>query len=191
MLNYIWAFMLMIGIGWGAIHGQMSEITQGILGGAKDAVSLSLTMLGILAFWSGIMEIAQRAGILQSINRLLSPVLDWLFPDIERKHPAREYISMNIAANILGLGWAATPSGLEAMKQLQKTNPNSECASNAMCAFLVLNISSLQLIPVNVIAYRSEYGSIQPAAVTGPAIIATLFSTIVAIVFIKFMYRKS
>lgn len=189
MLNKIWAGMIFIGIVFGIIHGKMQEVTNGILSGAQDAVSLCISLAGILAFWSGIMEIAKESGFLQKLSKGLTPFLDFLFPDVPKNHPAREQMSANIAANILGLGWAATPSGLEAMKQLKQLNGNSEVASRSMCAFLVLNISSLQLIPVNMIAYRSQYGAVNPTAIVGPAIVATLVSTIVGILFIKGMMK--
>lgn len=185
MLNTIWAGMILIGIIWGMIYGKMPQITNGILSGAQDSVNLCISLAGILAFWSGIMEIAKESGFLQKLSKSLTPFLDFLFPDVPRNHPAREQMSANIAANILGLGWAATPSGLEAMKQLKQLNGNSEVASRSMCAFLVLNISSLQLIPVNMIAYRSQYGAVNPTAIVGPAIVATSISTLVGIVFIK------
>ena len=189
MLNNLWAGMIFIGIIFGIIHGKMQEVTNGILSGAQDAVSLCISLAGILAFWSGIMEIAKESGFLQKLSKSLTPFLDFLFPDVPRNHPAREQMSANIAANILGLGWAATPSGLEAMKQLKQLNGNSEIASRSMCAFLVLNISSLQLIPVNMIAYRSQYGAVNPTAIVGPAIVATFISTVVGILFIKGMMK--
>jgi spore maturation protein A len=189
MLNSIWAGMILIGIVWGTLHGQISSITEGILSGAEDAVNLCISLLGILSFWSGMMQIAEESGFLQKLSHRLGPFLDFLFPEIPKNHPAREHISANIVANVLGLGWAATPSGLEAIKQLQQLNKNSEIASNSMCAFLILNISSLQLIPINVIAYRNQYGSVNPTAIVAPAIVATTISTITAIVFIRFMMK--
>jgi spore maturation protein A len=189
MLNSIWAGMILIGIVWGTLHGQISSITEGILSGAEDAVNLCISLLGILSFWSGMMQIAEESGFLQKLSHRLSPFLDFLFPEIPKNHPAREHISANIVANVLGLGWAATPSGLEAIKQLQQLNKDSEVASNSMCAFLILNISSLQLIPINVIAYRNQYGSVNPTAIVAPAIVATTISTITAIVFIRFMMK--
>jgi spore maturation protein A len=189
MLNSIWAGMILIGIVWGTAHGRISSITEGILSGAEDAVNLCISLLGILSFWSGMMQIAKESGFLQKLSHRLTPFLDFLFPEIPKNHPAREHISANIVANVLGLGWAATPSGLEAIKQLQQLNKNSEIASNSMCAFLILNISSLQLIPINVIAYRNQYGSVNPTAIVAPAIVATTISTITAIVFIRFMMK--
>lgn len=194
MLNFIWAFMLLIGIVFGAITGNMKEVTDGALNSAKEAVTLCITMLGVMALWSGLMEIAQKSGLIAKMTRGLSPFINFMFPRIPKEHKSREYISTNIIANILGLGWACTPAGLKAMEELSKlekerTGKNSIMANKEMCTFLILNISSLQLIPVNMIVYRGQYGSVNPAAVIAPAIIATLFSTMVAVLFCKIQER--
>lgn len=207
MMNYLWGGMLIIGIVYGAITGNMQAITDSVLTSAKEAVTLSIAMLGIVAFWSGLMEVAVEAGIMESMMKLLNPFLHFLFPGIPRNHPALRSIGVNFVANILGLGWAATPAGLKAMKelaQLERERGNSafldteiedkrrgdilcenRVASHEMCTFLVMNISSLQLIPVNVIAYRSQYGSVYPASIIVPAIIATLINTVVAVIYCK------
>ena len=184
MLNFLWAGMVLIGIFYGAFTGNISAIGDGAINATKDAVSLSITMLGVISMWSGLMEIAGSCGIVSGASRLLSPFIHFLFPDIPKNHKATEYITTNIIANIFGLGWAATPAGLKAMTELSSLN-NSKTASNAMCTFLVINISSLQLIPVNMIAYRAQYGSKNPSAIVFPAIIATISSTIVAIIYCK------
>ena len=155
-------------------------------------------MLGIMSMWTGLIEIAKRSGLLDQITRKLDPVLHFLFPRIPKDHIAKEYISANIVANLLGLGWAATPMGLKAMKELAKiererlsdTGRPIRKASDEMCTFLIINISSLQLIPVSTIAYRFQYGSVNPAAVVFPGLIATTISTIVAIIFCRIMCRK-
>lgn len=195
MLNYLWAFMVLVGILWGALHGTMSQVTQGMLDSAKEAVSLCITMLGVMALWTGILEIGQQAGLIGQITKRMKPVLKFLFPNLPKGHPAGDAIATNIIANVLGLGWAATPAGLKAMEELAKLEKErkrvSGCvASNEMCTFLIINISSLQLIPVNMIAYRSQYGSVNPAAIVGPAIVATAVSTLVAVFFCKCMDRK-
>ena len=128
-----------------------------------------------------------KSGLMKKIAKTMYPFIHWLFPDIPPRHKANEYIAANMAANILGLGWAATPAGLKAMRELQKLEEGGGRASDMMCAFLVLNISSLQLVPINMIAYRSQYGSVNPAAVVLPAICATMISTMAGIVFIKIM----
>jgi spore maturation protein A len=195
MLNYIWAFMILIGILYGAFTGNISEVSNGFLTSSKEAVALCITMLGVLSFWSGIMEIGKRAGIIRQMTKLIMPFVNFLFPNIPKNHESREYITTNIIANILGLGWAATPPGLRAMESLSKLNEEKNgrkkvhISSDEMCTFLVINISSLQIIPMNIIAYRSQYGSINPAAIVVPAIIATSASTMAAIIFCKLMTR--
>ena len=163
---------------------------------------LCITMLGVMSMWTGIMNVAKKAGLIDAMTRALRPVLRFLFPDIPREHEANEYIAANIIANVLGLGWAATPAGLKAMKELEKVEEERRnekvakrtihavskgTASNEMCTFLIMNISSLQLIPVNIIAYRSQYHSTSPAAVTGPCFAATMVSTLAAVIFCKIM----
>lgn len=191
MLNILWGGMILIGILWGAFHGTLGIVTDQILSSAKDAVNLCITMLGILSFWSGILEIGQQAGLLERFSRFLRPVMRFLFPEVPNGHPAQQAMSTNIIANMLGLGWAATPAGLQAMEELATLSPISSLekscttASNAMCTFLILNMSSLQLIPINMIAYRSQYGSVSPAVIVMPALLATTISTVVGVVAAK------
>lgn len=279
MLNFIWAAMILLAVIYGAISGNMSEVTDAALDSAGEAVSLCITMAGVVALWMGLMEIAQKAGLVRKLTRGIMPFLKFMFPRIPKGHPAEGYIATNIIANVLGLGWACTPAGLKAMEalaQLEAERGNPEyledkktesrsmqrevawenpagkgfgqqvqgrtdngtmrgntggesdrkhgsfwkgesfggtgrefrqgyrrtevsgggCeksggrrASNEMCTFLILNISSLQLIPVNMIAYRSQYGSANPTAIIAPAIAATLISTLVAIVYCKIKDR--
>ena len=190
MLNILWGVMMLIGIIWGDFHGRMAEVTEGALTGAKDAVSLCITMLGVMSVWTGLLEIAKKSGLIQSMTKGLAPFVNYMFPEIPKGHPVKEDISTNIIANILGLGWAATPAGLQAMKGLEELNPHPGTATKSMCTFLIINISSLQLIPINMIAYRSQYGSVNPAAVVGPALVATLITTLVGIIFARIMSRK-
>lgn len=216
MLNYIWAFMIMLGVIYAAFTGHMDDVTNAALDSAGEAISLCITMAGVVALWMGLMEIAKEAGLIRKMTRGISPFLDFMFPNIPKRHPAREYIATNIIANILGLGWACTPAGLKAMEELanleaERGNPaymeskavsdvvvsamsgkgkKERVASNEMCNFLILNISSLQLIPVNMIAYRQQYGSVNPAGVIAPAIVATCVSTVTAIVYCKVKDRR-
>lgn len=199
MLNMIWAVMILLGVIFAACTGQMSAVTNAALDSAGEAIQLCITMAGVMALWMGIMEIGERAGLVEKLTNAISPFLSFMFPHIPRKHPARGYIATNIIANVLGLGWACTPAGLKAMEELAKLEQergtsapktgSGRVASNEMCTFLILNISSLQLIPVNMIAYRSQYGSVNPAAVIIPAIIATCVSTLTAIVYCKLKDR--
>lgn len=203
MLNAIWAGMIVLGILYGAFTGNLEAVSNAALESAGEAVDLCITMCGIMGLWTGLMKIAQQAGLIAALTRGISPFVSFLFPRIPKNHPARESISTNIVANVLGLGWAATPAGLEAMEELQKLEEDRRLgkaagpvrkrgvASNEMCTFLIVNISSLQLIPVSVIAYRSQYGSVNPAAVVGPGIVATAVSTGAAILFCRIMDRKS
>ena len=212
MMNYIWGGMLIIGIIFGVVTGNMQAVTDAVLQSSKEAVTLGISMFGIVAFWTGLMEVAGEAGVIAGLTRLIAPFMRFLFPQIPKGHRAWDSLSANFVANILGLGWAATPAGLRAMsdlEELERARGNNEfvvtaasgslgslkncearAASNEMCTFLVMNISSLQLIPVNIIAYRSQYGSANPAAVIAPAIVATFFSTVVAVVYFKIMHRK-
>lgn len=201
MLNMIWAVMILLAVVYAAFTGRMSDVTNAALNSAGEAISLCLTMAGVVALWMGLMEIAKKAGLIERLTKGISPFLTFLFPRIPKSHPAREYIATNIIANVLGLGWACTPAGLRAMEELAKLERErgtpgygegaaaQRSASNEMCSFLILNISSLQLIPVNMIAYRSQYGSAKPTAIIAPAIVATLFSSVVAILYCKLKDR--
>ena len=187
MLNILWVIMIAGGIFFAAFHGTMGQITESFISSSTEAVNLCIFMLGVIGVWNGMMEIAVKSGLMKKIAKTMYPFIHWLFPDIPPRHKANEYIAANMAANILGLGWAATPAGLKAMRELQKLEEGGGRASDMMCAFLVLNISSLQLVPINMIAYRSQYGSVNPTAVVLPAILATMISTLAGILFIKGM----
>ena len=183
MLNYLWGFMIVLGVTIGVISGNIGEVSKVTINSSKEAVALCITMLGIMAMWTGIMQVAKSCGLVASFTRALRPIIRFLYPDIPKDHIANEYIASNMIANILGLGWAATPMGLMAMKELKILNRNSEVASYDMCTLLIINISSLQLIPVNIIAYRSQYGSANPAEILGAGLIATLCSTCIGVTF--------
>ena len=202
MLNYIWGGMILIGIIYGSLTGHMAEVTNAALDSTREAVNLCITMIGVMALWMGLMEIAEKAGLIDKWTRAISPFVSFMFPDIPKEHTARKYISANIIANVLGLGWACTPAGLKAMEELAKLeaergNPEywqrkggensagggrKRTASREMCVFLILNISSLQLIPVNMIAYRSQYGSVNPAAIVAANTICVKKSALIRIV---------
>lgn len=196
MLNYIWAFMIIIGIIYAIITGNIDAVSNGFLDSSKEAITLCITMLGVVSFWTGIMEVGKQAGIIRQLTKIITPLVNFLFPKIPKDHKSREYITTNMIANILGLGWAATPPGLKAMESLAELNREKNgdakihIASDEMCTFLVINISSLQLIPVNIIAYRSQYGSVNPTAIVAPAIVATLVSTIVGVIYCKIRSRN-
>lgn len=194
-MNVLWAGMMLMAIIYGTFHGTIPAVTQAALDSAKEAVSLCITMLGILSFWMGLMQVGSASGLIGRMTRGIRPVLRWLFPRIPEDHPALEQIAVNCIANVLGLGWAATPAGLKAMEELSELEKKRRAypagvASDEMCTFLILNISSLQLIPVNIIAYRSQYGSVNPTLIVGPAIVATMVSTAVAVVFCRIMQKS-
>ena len=201
-MNILWAGMMLVAVIYGAFHGTMPQVTQAAIDSSKEAVMLCITMLGILSFWMGLMEIGSEAGLIHGLTMKMRPFLHWVFPKIPEGHPAMDAISTNCIANVLGLGWAATPAGLKAMEELSRLEMDRRkkhlpeaapegTASQEMCTFLVLNISSLQLIPVNIIAYRSQYGSVRPVAVVGPAILATLISTGAGVLFCKWKTRRN
>ena len=185
-MNRLWSGMLLLGIAYGAFCGKLPEVTDGALRASKEAVVLAISLLGVTGLWSGLMEIARKAGMIDSLVKKMGPVMRFLFP--------------NMICNVFGLGAAATPPGLLAMEQFEeleeerRKNKNPAAvpkgtANREMCTFLILNISSLQLIPVNVIAYRSQYGSVHPTAIVGPALAATAASTVAAVLFCKCMEK--
>ena len=198
-MNYLWGGMLIVGIIYGALTGNLNEVANGAINASKEAVNLAVALLGVTAMWSGLMEIASGAGIIDWLTRKIRPILRFLFPRITDGHPALEAISVNMIANFFGLGAAATPAGLRAMEELEgleEERRKKGCgvprgtANREMCTFLIVNISSLQLIPVNVIAYRGQYGSVNPTAIVGPAIAATAVSTLAGVVFCKVMDKR-
>lgn len=203
-MDYLWAGMLLIGILYGSLTGNIHAVSDAILSSGGEAITLCITTAGILTLWTGLMEIAKTSGILSAATRIIRPFIRFLFPDLPQNHPALDHLSFNFIANFLGLNWAATPAGLKAMEELanlekERMNPSyltedallPRAASNEMCNFLIINISSLQLIPINIIAYRQQYGSIQPAAIIAPAILATFCSTLVAVIFCKCMKKHN
>ena len=207
----MWSGMVLIGIVYGIFAGNLKEVTEAAVSSSRDAVSLCISMAGVVAMWSGLMKIAEMAGLVEQLSRKMRPVVAFLFPGLGEKSEACKYISLNFLSNILGLGWAATPAGLKAMECLKQEQERglagkkegnitenvklakrqSITASREMCTFLIINISSLQLIPVNIIAYRMQYGSVEPTAVVAPAILATAASTVVAVIFCKVMDRRN
>jgi len=195
MLNYIWTVMILLGVIYGAFTGHLDAVTNAALDSAQDAISLCITMAGVMALWMGLMEIAKEAGLIEKMTRGIRPFLTFMFPKIPPNHPALGYIATNIIANILGLGWACTPAGLKAMEALadleKERGKTGQTASSEMCSFLILNISSLQLIPVNMIAYRSQYGSANPAGIIAPAILATSISSVAAIIYCKWKEKSA
>lgn len=190
-MDYLWAGMLFLGILYGSFTGNISAVSTAAISAGGEAISLCITTAGVLTLWTGLMEIAKTSGLITSAAKVIRPLISYLFPNLPKEHPAAEHISLNFIANFLGLNWGATPAGLKAMEELsnleaERGNP-TDIASDEMCTFLIINISSLQLIPISMIAYRQQYGSVNPAAIIGPAILATLINTLAAIIFCKIM----
>ena len=188
--------MILVGIVYAILTGNVATITDAALDSAGEGVSLCITMAGVMGLWMGLMEIAQESGMVEKMTNGIRPFLRLLFPKIPEGHNSLKYIATNMIANVLGLGWACMPAGLKAMEELatlEKERGNPEygeknfsgirSASIEMCIFLIVNISSLQLIPINIIAYRSQYGSVNPGAIVGPAILATVVSALGGVVF--------
>ena len=211
-MTYLWGGMLLIGIVYGVLVGNVDEVTKAFVSCSEEAVSLCISMAGITAMWTGMMKIAENSGLVTELAAKMRPLIRFLFPKLDTESKAAHYICLNFLSNVLGLSWASTSSGLCAMKelkelQLQKENAekntedsgkkdavknSSMIASNEMCTFLIINVSSLQLIPVNMIAYRAKYGSADPTAIVGSAILATAVSTAVAVIFCRIAgkYKK-
>lgn len=190
MMNYLWGGMLLLGVIYGAFAGTLDGVTEAIINSAKEAVNLVIAIAGITAFWTGIMKIAEQAGLVEKLARKIQPLLRFLFPELKNQEKANYYISLNFLSNFLGLSHASTGSGLLAFQELDRLNGYSTIASKSMCTFLIINVSSLQLLPINMIAYRAQYGSPNPAAIVGPAIFATGMSTLAAVIFCRIMNGK-
>jgi spore maturation protein A len=189
MLNYLWGGMILLAILVAVFTGNMAALTNAAIESAREAVTLCITMLGVLSMWTGLMTVAEKAGLIGALSRRAKPLLRYLFPQLGRNHPAHEPIATNFIANILGLGWAATPSGLKAMEVLQKDNPTPDTATPSMRMFMVINMSSLQLVTISVVAYRMQYGSANPSEIIGPGLIITIVTTFVAVGFCKLLER--
>lgn len=189
MLNYVWLFLAVSAVIIGGINGHLKELTDGIVKGAETAVTVAIGLIGIMALWLGIMRIAEKSGLVKLLANFLQPVFKFLFPDVPKGHPAISSMTMNIAANMLGLSNAATPLGLRAMKDLQSLNPTPDTATNAMCTFLAINTSSVQLIPMTAVAILASAGSKYPTAIVGTSLLATFCSTLAGIGAVKWMEK--
>ncbi|MDO7905108.1 nucleoside recognition domain-containing protein [Paenibacillus sp. JX-17] len=181
MINLIWMGLIVIGFIFAAVQGKIEVVTQAAFDGAATGVTVCIGLISVLVFWMGMMKMAEDAGLLGKIAKLLSPVVSFLFPDVPKNHPAMGYILSNMSANLLGLGNAATPMGIKAMQQLQELNPDKQSASPAMCTLLALNTASITLIPTTLIAIRLNYHSANPAEIVGTTLLATAVATAAAI----------
>ena len=189
MLNIIWPLFIVISFIYAFFSGNIEQVSNGIFESLTDVVNLSLTFLGTMCLWNGIMEIAKKTTLIKKLTSLLKPLIKFLFPELTKNEKAKEEISMNIIANVLGLGNAATPLGLKAMKTMQKENKDKTTLSNSMAMFILINTASIQLIPTNVIAIRNSLNSTAPTQIIYPVWIATIVAAISSImaakVFIK------
>lgn len=191
MINAIWLGLILIGTIVSIINGNVEAVTDSVISSSKSAVEIAIGLIGVMAFWLGLMRIAEEAGLVKALGRGLKPIMKRLFPEIPEDHPAVGSIVANIAANFFGLGNAATPLGIKAMQELQELNDNKEEATNAMVLFLAINTSSVTLISSSVIAYRAAANSANVTEIIGPTIIATIISTAVAIISSKFLQNLS
>ena len=191
MVSYIWAFLIGVGIIYSISSGNIEVINNSILTNANEALDLILNLLPIIVLWTGILKIAEVSGLLDKFARLLNPILSKIFPDLPKDNKALGYISSNIAANMLGLGSAATPAGLKAMNELQKINPYKDTATTPMITFLILNTAGVTIIPTTILALRAAYNSASPSEIIMPAIIATTCSSIAGLTMDYFIRRKN
>ncbi|KAB3531819.1 nucleoside recognition domain-containing protein [Alkaliphilus serpentinus] len=184
-MNFIWAFIILIGILVATLTGKLNVTNEVILGDAQEAIVFAISLTGIMSVWLGLMNIAKKSGLIKSFGNLMKPLTKLLFPTVPPNHPALSAIIMNMVANMMGAGNSATALGLKAMEDLQSLNKNKRVASDAMCMFLVINMSSIQLIPLTVLKLRKDAGSIFPEEIIITSIIATAISTIVGILVCK------
>ncbi len=189
MLNYIWLGLMIIALIVGAINGKISEVTQAAFEYAEASVEIAIGLIGIMAFWLGIMKIAEEGGLVRLLAKAIKPISKRIFPDVPHDHPAMGAMILNIAANWLGLSNAATPLGLKAMEELQKLNDKKDTATNAMATFLALNTGSITLIPATIIGVRVTLGSKDPAEIIGTTIFASVCATIFAVSATKLLQR--
>lgn len=181
MINIIWLLMIVTGFAFAAAKGNIEVVTQAAFDGAATGVTVCLGLISVLVFWMGMMKMAEDAGLLGRIAKLLGPVVAFLFPDVPRNHPAMGYILSNMSANLLGLGNAATPMGIKAMQELQELNPDKQTASPAMCTLLALNTASITIIPTTLIAIRLNYHSANATEIVGTTLMATVIATLAAL----------
>lgn len=188
-MNIVWLLLLVLAVVTAMVNGTMSQVSDAAFSSANTAVQLAIGLVGGMTLFLGLMRVAQDAGLVQALARAMRPLFKYLFPDVPKDHPALGAMAMNIGANIMGLGDAATPMGLKAMQELQAINPDKDSATDAMCMFLAINSSSVQLIPVMVISLRAAAGSKNPSEIIMASILATACSTAVAIAAAKLFSR--
>lgn len=190
LLNIIWPLFIVISVIYSLITGNIENVSNGIFESASSAVNLTITFLGTICLWNGIMEIAKKTSLINSLSKILQPIISFLFPELKNNIEAKEAISMNIVANLFGLGNAATPLGLNAMKILQKENNKKDTLTNSMAMLIVINTASIQIIPTNVIAIRSSLGSSSPSGIILQVWFSTIIAALVAVISTKILMKR-
>lgn len=182
MVNFIWLLLLVVGIVYAGISGRVSLVTPSAISAAETAVVLSFKLMGVMCLWLGMMKIAEAAGLIRGVARLVGPIIRLVFPSVPRGHPAIGAIVMTVSANMLGLGNAVTPLGIKAMQELQKLNHDKDTASEAMCTLLAICTAGFTLVPATVIALRSAAGSVNPPEIVGATLVVSLAATTAVLV---------
>jgi spore maturation protein A len=190
LISYLWAGMICLAILTAALTGKIEVIAPSLFNSAEQGVTVAFGLISIMTFWLGIMKLIEASGLIEILKKVLRPLAYFLFPAVPRDHPAMNAVLMNMSANVLGLGNAATPFGIKAMEELQRLNPLRDTASDEMCTFLALNTSSLTLLPTTIIALRAAAGSLNPTEIVGTTIVATFCSTAAAIVIDRLLRRR-
>ncbi len=190
MINYIWFFLILIGVVTAVATGNIDVINIAVVEDASEAVMFAIGLTGIMAVWLGLMNIAEKSGLIKSFSKLLTPITSFLFPDIPKGHPAMSAIVMNLVTNMFGAGNSATAIGLKAMEEMNSLNRDKKRATNAMCMFLVINMSSVQLVPLTVIKIRADAGSLNPTEIIGTSLVATAISSIIGVLSAKILEKK-
>ncbi len=189
MLGYIWFFFIITAIIIGGISGKIDAVVQSIVDSSKLAVEISISLIGVMAFWLGMMKIAEKSGIVAVISKVIKPITKRIFPDVPQEHPAIGHMAMNFTANALGVTNAATPIGIKAMNELQKLNPSKKIATNSMCTFLAINTAGVQIVPASIIAVLAAAGAKNPMVIIGPTFISTLIALISAVTVVKILEK--
>ena len=188
-MGYIWVFLIAVSIIVAVINGKVPEVTQSITSNAKIAVEISISLIGVMAFWLGLVKLAEKSGLIKIISKIVQPITDFLFPEIPKGHSSLGNIAMNVSANALVVTNAATPVGIKAMQEMQELNPNKDNATNPMCTFLAINTAGFQIVPASVIAVLVAAGATNPTEIIAPTILTTFLGLIIAVITVKFLQR--
>lgn len=191
MLNIVWPIFIIISFSYAIFSGNLQNLNNSIFNSTADAIELTLSLLGTMCLWSGIMKIASKTTLIDKLTKIVQPFINFLFPELRKNEKIKKEISMNMIANILGLGNAATPLGLKAMKSMQEENTKKDTLSNSMMVFILINTASIQLIPTTVIAIRNSLGSNNPTGIVFPVWIATICAAVAGIIAVKLIIKYS